>query len=161
MLRRSKTQRSRPNPQWCCADYEKCLAGFVCQAPVRTLEARIGPRFLSDARSCTPESMVAVAPLLHSFLSQGTGAALASTRVEAGMEKVYADHQALFDTKSALLPNQFTNHIMAHMSLLRSIVQENNGQCSSVSGRRFAKKKATGGKTLPKPYHLSVAAASQ
>ena len=84
-------------------------------------EDRVGPKLAKDARGVDPHSMSRLAELLDSLLNSGCPAVVMGGRFEQAMVQLIGENPLLFGAKGAardLIPNQFTDHVMAHFPML-------------------------------------------
>ena len=139
-----KKARSKPNADVTVQDYKSSLAVWLLAPPIKNFEDRLGPTWIADARQVSPHSMTRLSPLILDLINCGCPLVINGSRFEQAVSQSIGEHSHVFASKGAdleLLPNRLTNHVMAHLCMLRNILSEDEGAMSS-SGRRYQK---TGG----------------
>ncbi len=134
-----KSPRSKPIADVHVDKYYDLFERFAAEVPLCSVECRFGPRMVKDSRAVTPESLCRIRGLLEPIVSTA-GVVIHGARFEEAVGRFHGTRTDLVGTASPSLPTLITSHTMAHLSLARSLVHEDD--VNDIGGRRYPK---TGG----------------
>ena len=117
--------RCKPNPEVGVEQYETILQEWLLEPPARTLEHRIGTTFMKDARQVTPGSLTSMKPCMLALLRRGC-VALAGQKFETALNHFFGQHPSAVQHMRVDLAHEVTNHVMAHLQMVRNIVMEDS-----------------------------------
>ena len=138
MAKPSRIARARPNPAVSIDDYYDVLT--QCLSKNTSLEAKFGNRFAGDLRQVTPHSLHCLADIVSALIEKGVADACANcTSLERAFTMFIGNFaQPKSRHSGQALGTKSCSHTMAHLSLLRAYIAEDQVGREAVS-RRYPK----------------------